>query len=70
VITIKVLFNKYGNYTCYKGNSIEIVLGDYDESILWIENELYMGGKLSALSYVQKEDIKKYHAVLAKYIIQ
>jgi hypothetical protein len=70
VITIKVLFNKYGNYTCYKGNSIEIVLGGYDEAILWIENELYMGGKLSALSYMQKEDIKKYHKVLAEYIIR
>jgi hypothetical protein len=70
MITVKVLFNKHGNYTCYKGNSIDIVLGDYDESILWIENELYMGGKLSALSYVQKEDIIKYHKVLAKYIIR
>jgi hypothetical protein len=68
--TVKVLFNKYGSYTCYKGNYIEIVLVDYDEAILWIENELYMGGKLSALSYVQKEDIIKYHKVLAEYIIR
>lgn len=68
--SIKVLFNKYGNYTCYKGNSIDIVLGGFDDAILWLENELYMGGKLSALSYIQKEDIIKYHAVLAKYIIR
>jgi hypothetical protein len=70
MLTIKVLFNKYGNYTCYKGNSIDVVLGDYDEAILWLENELYMGGKLSALSYVQKADIIKYHKVLAEYIIR
>ena len=68
--TVKVLLNKYGNYTCYKGSSIAVVLGGFDDAILWLENELYMGGKLSTLSYIQKEDIKKYHAVLAEYIIR
>jgi hypothetical protein len=39
MLTIKVLFNKYGNYTCYKGNLIDVVLGDYDVTFnrKWIE---------------------------------
>jgi hypothetical protein len=67
---VKVLFNKYGNYTCYKGNSIDIVLGDYDEAILWIEYQLNKGNTLSKHSYIEKYHIETYHLKLAKYIVR